>query len=297
MTCYGHFLIYVRDKVTMKYHPIGFYMMNTDVPRILISHAASYWLGLVRVLCDNKVPWMKRQVASIDKKSDFRAKSSPFRTSTLHTGNSSQKPWIEKLKDSTQKDPIHGTVYQLTQQGWPHRHIPHLVRRYWDFRGELSTDDGLLLKGVSTPSTWRPSLCKQGTREHKGAHVLARNQCRHRGLHQEMPGMYQVVSSNQKAWHGLFQLQWEFLHSNLWLFLKVSLYVQSKNFILLIKGPSNQSFLNYPEVIQTMDHCSAIRSLPSFSLAWASSTPPYPQGIHALMVSLSITYKWLKYAF
>ena len=59
------------------------------------------------------------------------------------------KPWIEKFKDSTQRDPILGTVYQLTQQGWPHqrRHVPHLARRYWDFRDELSTDDGLLLKG------------------------------------------------------------------------------------------------------------------------------------------------------
>ena len=59
------------------------------------------------------------------------------------------KPWIEKLKDSMQRDPILVTVYQLTQQGWPHqrRHIPHLVRRYWDFRDELSTDDGMRLKG------------------------------------------------------------------------------------------------------------------------------------------------------
>ena len=56
---------------------------------------------------------------------------------------------IEKLKDSMQRDPILVTVYQLTQQGWPHqrRHVPHLVRRYWDFRDELSTDDGMLLKG------------------------------------------------------------------------------------------------------------------------------------------------------
>ena len=61
------------------------------------------------------------------------------------------KPWIEKLKDSMQRDPILVTVYQLTQQGWPHqrRHIPCLARRYWDFRDELSTDDGLLLKGPS----------------------------------------------------------------------------------------------------------------------------------------------------
>ena len=32
-----------------------------------------------------------------------------------------RKPWIEKLKDSTQRDPILATVYQLTQQGWPHQ--------------------------------------------------------------------------------------------------------------------------------------------------------------------------------
>ena len=91
MMCYGHILIDVKDKVTKKYHPIRFYMMNTDVPRILISHAASYWLGLVRVLCDNKAPRIKRQVASIDKKSDFRAKSSHFRTSSPNTASSSQK--------------------------------------------------------------------------------------------------------------------------------------------------------------------------------------------------------------
>ena len=91
MTCYGHLLIDVKDKVTKKYHPIRFYVMNTDVPRILISHAASYWLGLVKVLCDNKAPRIKRQVASIDKKSDFRAKSSHFRTSTPNMASSSQK--------------------------------------------------------------------------------------------------------------------------------------------------------------------------------------------------------------
>ena len=67
-----------RDKVTKKYHPIRFYVMNTDVPRILISHAASYWLGLVRVLCDNKAPRIKRQVASIDKKIQFQNEKRSF---------------------------------------------------------------------------------------------------------------------------------------------------------------------------------------------------------------------------
>ena len=91
MTCYGHLLIDVKDKVPKKYHPIRFYVMNTDVPRILISYAASYWLGLVKVLCDNKAPRIKRQVASIGKKSDFRVKSGHFRTSTPNVASSSQK--------------------------------------------------------------------------------------------------------------------------------------------------------------------------------------------------------------
>ena len=29
------------------------------------------------------------------------------------------KAWIAKLKEATREDPITGTVYQLTQQGWP----------------------------------------------------------------------------------------------------------------------------------------------------------------------------------
>ena len=62
------------------------------MPRILISHAASYWLGLVRVLCDNKAPRIKRQVASIDKKSDFRAKSAHFRTSSPNTASKQKTP-------------------------------------------------------------------------------------------------------------------------------------------------------------------------------------------------------------
>ena len=91
MTCYGHLLIDVKDRVTKKYHHIRFCVMNTDVPRILISHAAAYWLGLVKVLCVNKAPKIKRQVASIDKKSDFKAKSGHFRTSTSNMASSSQK--------------------------------------------------------------------------------------------------------------------------------------------------------------------------------------------------------------
>ena len=105
MMCYGHLLIDVKDNDTKKYHPIRFYVMNTDVPRILISHAASYWLGLVKVLCDNKAPRIKRQVASIDKKSDFRAKTGPFRTSSPNPASSTQK------KQTTPKTVTSGKVH------------------------------------------------------------------------------------------------------------------------------------------------------------------------------------------
>ena len=106
MACYGHLLIDVKDKVTKKYHPIRFYVMNTDVPRILISHAASYWLSLVKVLCDNKAPWIKRQAASIDQKSDFRAKDGPKMTSTQHLGSSSQKRESSSKTITSGKVPI-----------------------------------------------------------------------------------------------------------------------------------------------------------------------------------------------
>ena len=81
-------------------------MMSTEVPRILISHAVSYWLGLVRVLCDNKAPQIKRQVTSIDKKSDFRAKSGPFRTSTSHLPSSSQKTQTASNMVTSGKAPV-----------------------------------------------------------------------------------------------------------------------------------------------------------------------------------------------
>ena len=56
--------------------------------------------------------------------------------------------WIEKLKEATCKDPVLSTVYQLVQHRWPkeRRRVPAVAKYYWDFRDELSTDDGLLLK-------------------------------------------------------------------------------------------------------------------------------------------------------
>ena len=43
-------------------------MVDREEARILISHASATWLGLVKVLCPNKVPKIKRQVASVSEK-------------------------------------------------------------------------------------------------------------------------------------------------------------------------------------------------------------------------------------
>ena len=57
------------------------------------------------MLCDNKVPRIKRQVASIDKKSGFRVKSGHFRTSSPNTASSPQK------KQMTSKTVTSGKVH------------------------------------------------------------------------------------------------------------------------------------------------------------------------------------------
>ena len=51
-----------------KFHPVRYYVVNREEARILISHATATWLGLVKVLCPNKAPMIKRQVASVSKK-------------------------------------------------------------------------------------------------------------------------------------------------------------------------------------------------------------------------------------
>ena len=58
------------------------------------------------MLCDNKAPRIKRQVASVDKKSDFRAKHGPKRTSMQHLGSSSQKRESSSKMVTSGKVPI-----------------------------------------------------------------------------------------------------------------------------------------------------------------------------------------------
>ena len=65
MTSHGWIILPTRDiRDSNKFHPVRYYVVTREEARILISHATATWLGLVKVLYPNKVPRIKRQVAS-----------------------------------------------------------------------------------------------------------------------------------------------------------------------------------------------------------------------------------------
>ena len=69
MTSHGWIILPTQDiRDSNKFHPVRYYVVTREEARILISHATATWLGLVKVLCPNKVPRIKRQVASVSKK-------------------------------------------------------------------------------------------------------------------------------------------------------------------------------------------------------------------------------------
>ena len=68
MTSHGWIILPTRDIRDNKFHPVRYYVVTREEARILISHATVTCLGLVKVLCPNKAPRIKRQVASVSKK-------------------------------------------------------------------------------------------------------------------------------------------------------------------------------------------------------------------------------------
>ena len=68
MTSHEWIILPTRDIRDNKFHPVRYYVVTREEARILISHATVTWLGLVKVLCPNKAPRIKRQVASVSKK-------------------------------------------------------------------------------------------------------------------------------------------------------------------------------------------------------------------------------------
>ena len=70
MKAHGWFILPTQDiSRVKKFHPVRYYVLDREDARILISHATAAWLGLVEVKCKNKAPKVKRQVATVTRKS------------------------------------------------------------------------------------------------------------------------------------------------------------------------------------------------------------------------------------
>ena len=69
MTSHRWIILPTRDiRDSNNFHPVRYCVVTREEARILISHATATWLGLMKVLCPNKAPRIKRQVASVSKK-------------------------------------------------------------------------------------------------------------------------------------------------------------------------------------------------------------------------------------
>ena len=79
---------------------------------------------------------------------------------------------ISKLAQETEADPTLSTVMRLVINGFPEqrRHMPRITRQYWDFRDELSTFEGCLLKGerVVVPPSCRDGILADLHGHHAG---------------------------------------------------------------------------------------------------------------------------------
>ena len=83
-------------------------MVEREDARILISHATASWLDLVKVVCANKAPKCKRQVASATKK----LKEPPHNNSHFRTSTPSQREIFSKRTTTpSQSEIYHRTAH------------------------------------------------------------------------------------------------------------------------------------------------------------------------------------------
>ena len=104
LTSHGWIILPTRDiRDTKVFHPVRYYVVTGEEARILISHAMATWLGLVKVLCPNKVPRIKRQVASVSKK----AKEPPDSSNNNSLSGSAHPPKVKYFYNNDITTPQH----------------------------------------------------------------------------------------------------------------------------------------------------------------------------------------------
>nr|KAH0807779.1 hypothetical protein GEV33_015012 [Tenebrio molitor] len=79
---------------------------------------------------------------------------------------------IEELKKATREDVVMTNLYNVINDGWPEHtsKVPDTLKTYWKYRDELTTHQGLILKGskVVVPLELRKEMLKRLHRSHQG---------------------------------------------------------------------------------------------------------------------------------
>ena len=69
---------------------------------------------------------------------------------------------LQQIRDKTGKDPALSLLKEVVFGGWPQKReeCPQSIHDYWNFRKELTIEDGLILKGdrFVIPPTLRPEV-------------------------------------------------------------------------------------------------------------------------------------------
>ena len=132
MTSHGWIILPTRDIRDNKFHPVRYYVVTREEARILISHATATWLGLMKVLCPNKAPRIKRQVASVSKKANEPSESN----NSNSLSGPEHPPKVKYFSNNKITTPQHppkvkytGTVMVTEQQYELPNSKPHSHRR------------------------------------------------------------------------------------------------------------------------------------------------------------------------
>ena len=84
---------------------------------------------------------------------------------------------IALICEETSKDPTLTLLKHYIHMGWPndHRILPQELHTFWNYREDLSMENGLITKGVRLliPSTFRKKVLEQ---IHEG-HLVLKNAC------------------------------------------------------------------------------------------------------------------------
>ena len=85
---------------------------------------------------------------------------------------------MNQIREETSKDPVLAVLHKVVLSAWPleRKEVPEQIRVYWDSRGEITVDDGILYKShqVIVPTFARPEMLRKINKALQGADTSIR---------------------------------------------------------------------------------------------------------------------------